>query len=339
MWGAAAVLLFILGITIGGIIFFKQQVGGALRALEEPEYREYSRYYAMIVEDADSVFWQEVYEGACQRAEEKGAFVELLNDVLVEQYTREELMHIAVESRVDGIIVQADESDELTACINEAVDAGIPVITVLRDNTAGKRQSFVGVGSYNLGREYGRQLVEWYLASNRDEAKVYVLMDTRMEDPSQNILYSGIQDAIDRRGAGEANIELEMYAVNNESRFSAEESIRDIFVSTEDMPDMIICMDELNTSCVYQAIVDHNRVGEVVLIGYFDSADILHAIEREVIYSTITIDTIQMGEYCVEALNELDEAGNVSEYFAVDIQLVNADNVKNYLEQEEADEQ
>ena len=163
--------------------------------------------------------------------------------------------------------------------------------------------------------------------------KVYVLMDTKAEDSSQNILYSGIQETISNLDIG-----LEMYAVNNESRFSVEESIRDLFMNTGEQPDIIICLDELNTSCVYQAVVDYNRVGEVGIIGYYDSEDILRAIERNVIYSTITVDTAQMGGYCVEALKELDESGNVSEYFAVDIHLVNAQNVDAYLEREEADE-
>ncbi|MBO5292225.1 MAG: substrate-binding domain-containing protein [Lachnospiraceae bacterium] len=330
---AAAILVFVLAVTVGGMVFFKQQVRRAAQALEETEYREYDRYYAMIVEDADSAFWQEVYEGACMQAEENNACVELLNDMLAEKYSREELMHIAVESQVDGIIVQADESERLTACIDEAVDKGIPVITVLGDNTAGKRQSFVGVGSYNLGREYGRQVLEMYQQREPVSGKVYVLMDTKAEDSSQNILYSGIQETISNLDIG-----LEMYAVNNESRFSVEESIRDLFMNTGEQPDIIICLDELNTSCVYQAVVDYNRVGEVGIIGYYDSEDILRAIERNVIYSTITVDTAQMGGYCVEALKELDESGNVSEYFAVDIHLVNAQNVDAYLEREEADE-
>ena len=329
--GAAAILAFVLLVTIGGMVFFKQQVRQATRALEETEYREYDRYYAMIVEDADSSFWQEVYAGACVQAEENNVCVELLNDTLEEEYSREELMHIAIESQVDGIIVQADEGEELTACIDEAVEKGIPVITVLGDNTSGHRQSFVGVGSYNLGREYGKQVIEIYRNKEPVSGKVYVLMDTKAEDSSQNILYSGIQETLEN-----LDISLEMYAVNNESRFSVEESIRDIFMNVEEQPDIIICLDELNTSCVYQAVVDYNRVGEVGIIGYYDSRDILRAIERKVIHSTITVDTAQMGSYCVEALSEFDEVGNVSEYFTVDVHLVNADNVAAYLEQEEA---
>lgn len=39
---------------------------------------------------------------------------------LSQDYTREELMQIAISSGVDGIIVTADESDEMTGLINKA---------------------------------------------------------------------------------------------------------------------------------------------------------------------------------------------------------------------------
>lgn len=350
----AGILVFILLVTFSGMIFFKQQIDKVSQSLEATEYREYSRYYVMIVEDAESDFWKAVYRGASAQAEQNDACVELFNDTFEEEYSREELMRIAIESRVDGIIIEADESAAMTACINDAVAAEIPVITVLGDNTTGTRKSFVGVGSYNLGREYGRQVLALCeeaqdkketgytgglpadAGESTENAKadysVYVLMDTNTENISQNILYYGIQETIEGLKSADFDIALEMYAVNNESRFAAEESIRDIFMDEQKLPDIIICLDELNTSCVYQAVVDYNRVGEVGVIGYYNSPDILRAIERKVVYSTITIDTAQMGGYCVEALNELYEYGNVSEYFAVDTQIVNEGNIGIYLE-------
>lgn len=340
--GAFGILAFTLAVTLGGMLFFWRQVGAATQALDETKYREYERYYVMIVDDADTPFWEEVYEGARERAEESNVCVERMGNGLPARYSREQLLHIAVESKVDGIIVQADESEEMTAQINEAVEAGIPVVTVLGDNTAGMRQSFVGVGSYNLGREYGRQLLELRRKAQdgqeSGECRVCVLMDMNAKDTSQNIVYSGIQETIESEGDSGETITLDMYAVSTESRFAAEESIRDIFIHAAQPPDVIICLNERNTSCVYQAVVDYNRVGEVSIIGYYDSEDILQAIEREVVYSTIVVDTAQMGEYCVEALNELYASGNVSEYFSVDTHLVNRDNVAAYLRQEDDDE-
>lgn len=122
-----------------------------------------------------------------------------------------------------------------------------------------------------------------------------------------------------------------MKVVDNENTFSAEESIRDIFMSSEVLPDIIICLDELSTACVYQAVVDYNKVGSIDIIGYYDAPAILRAIERKVVYSTISIDTRQMGRLCVEALNEYYELGNVSQYFSVDVAVISSNNIINYI--------
>ena len=112
--------------------------------------------------------------------------------------------------------------------------------------------------------------------------------------------------------------------------FDVEESIRKLFME-KTLPDVIICLDEISTSCVYQAVVDYNKVGEIDIIGYYDSESILRAIDRNVVRSTISIDTAEMGQYSVMALDEYRKNGYVSEYFSVDTNLITAENVKEYL--------
>lgn len=331
-----ALILFILAVTVGVIVFFNLRTGEMKRLLSSEEQEEFEKYYTMIVNDRSSEFWKSVYEGAREDGEETGAYVELLGSNLAKDYTREELMKIAISSGVDGIIVEADEGEEITALINLAVSRGIPVVTVLGDNTSGERQSFIGVGSYNLGREYGRQVIR---LCGREARNVLVLMSGNTNSTSQNVLYSGIQETIEKEMPADGRALLEMKAVDSKSAFSAEESIRDIFMSGEKLPDIILCLDERSTACVYQAVVDYNKVGQIDIIGYYDSPATLQAISRNVIYSTISIDTAQMGRYCVEALNEYNELGNVSEYFSVDVTVINANNIRKYLGGETADEQ
>lgn len=96
--------------------------------------------------------------------------------------------------------------------------------------------------------------------------------------------------------------------------------------------DVLICLDELSTTCAYQAVVDFNRVGQIDIIGYYDSEAILRGIERNVIHSTIALDTKELGEYSIEALEEYRETGHVSDYFGVDTDLITIENVRDYLE-------
>lgn len=315
---------FMLLITIGSMFFFRMQMDKASRLMEGASYESYESYYAMISSNHESALWRSIYQGAVEAAAKSGAYVEMLGSNLSTDYSRQDLMRIAIASGVDGIILEADESGDYTGLINEADAAGIPVVTVMGDDTTSNRKSFIGVNNYNLGREYGRQV----LLAGEDVQEVLVLISTSMPDTSQNIIFSGIQETLVE--AGRDDIRVYAAAIEGDNTFAVEESVRDVFL--EQSMDVLICLDELSTTCAYQAVVDFNRVGQIDIIGYYDSETILRGIERNVIHSTIALDTGEMGEYSIEALEEYRETGYVSDYFGVDTDLITIENVRDYLE-------
>lgn len=340
---------------------------------EESTGEVYDRYYMLITQDSKSAFWQSVYRGACERALADNVYVDWLGNDQFQNYSVEEQMQVAIASDVDGIIVTAGENEEMTALIDRAVSSGIPVVTLYGDNTQSARCSFVSVGSYNLGREYGRQALQiarerlvgttqeqvrvgWGVQSDvtgqagnivQDEdgtamemelvevgsvkrpIRVTILVNAYAGGLDQNILFSGIQETIEQE-RGETVIELSLQTVDDTNAFSVEESVRDLFMEG-DIPDILICLNELNTTCAYQAVVDYNKVGVVSILGYYVSDTILNAIDRNVIYATMYIDAPQMGGFCIDALQEYHELGYTSQYFTADISLISAENVADYL--------
>ena len=328
----------------------------------------------MITQEDQSGFWQSVYQGAYERALQENVYVDWLGKDSFRDYSVAEQMEIAIASGVDGIIVTASEAEELTALIDRADAAGIPVVTLYGDNTQSARCSFVGVGSYNLGREYGRQAlkimrerlvgaaetritiktpeepdgespviaaaggaemaVEPVEIGTADRpVRVTLLVNPFANSLDQNILYSGIQETIEQE-RGDTVVELSRQSVDDTNAFSVEESVRDIFMGG-DVPDILICLNELNTTCAYQAVVDYNKVGAVSILGHYVSNTILNAIDRGVIYATVDIDTSQMGGFCIDALQEYHDLGYTSQYFTADISLITRDNVDGYLRGEE----
>lgn len=325
---------FMILMTVGSMIYFKAQLAKSADAMKGMETEEYERHYVLITDEQNSSFWQSVYEGAKEEGEKNGTYVELLGSNLSTDYEQKQLMRIAIEAKVDGIILAANESGAVTALINEAVAEKIPVVTVLNDNTS-NRQSFVGIGSYNLGKDYGRQVCQ--IVEEKPEnsykngtCKVLILMDGEFQNTNDMLVLGGIQETIEQEYKGSVSIKCDSEYISQKGNFAAEEAIRDIFMKFQ-LPDIIICLNELNTTCVYQAMVDYNKVGDIDIIGYYNSASILKAIERDVIYSTLTIDTKQMGRYCVDALDEYIEMGYVSDYIPVDTYLINSENVAEYL--------
>lgn len=330
-----AVLISIVAICVC-IFMFLSYIRGFREVADADSY---DKYYVMITKDRKSSFWQSVYQGAYRRGLEENVYVDLLGENLSENYSREDLMRIAISSGVDGIFVESDESGELTELIDEAVDRDIPVVTLYGDNTHSKRCSFVGVGSYNLGREYGRQVLKIARENTWENRviRVAIVMNAYAMDTGQNIISSGIQDAIEQEKTEATDFSVSYITVDDTNTFSVEESIRDIFME-ERLPDIIICLNELNTTCVYQAVVDYNQVGQISILGYYDSDTIINAIDRNVVNATISIDTEQMGGFCVEALTEYYLLGNTSQYFTADVTLIDKSNVAQYLEGGDEDE-
>lgn len=313
--------------ALGGIVVFRLYLNSFT---QEHIGEQYEQYYVMITGDENATFSSAVYEGVIKAGKEHDIYIDMLGEHFPGDYSREDLMRIAIASGVDGIIVTADESPELSNLINEASDSGIPVVTLYGDNTQSNRCSFVGVGGYNMGKEYGEQVLS--LVRERPEltsVNVAVLVNANALDSAQNIICSGIQETFDKTERIGNKIEMTLVSVDATNPFSAEEAIRDIFME-ETIPDVIICLNELHTICVYQAVVDYNKVGEVAILGYYDSETIIKGIERGVIKATIAVDAEQMGNYCVDALREYNEFGYTSQYFTTDITLIDKKNVSAY---------
>lgn len=295
-------------------------------------YDIYNRHYVMITGGEDSDFWDQVYESALEEGKQRGVYVERFGADLAVRYDRNELLKLAIQASVDGIIVPGDEDEKTVALLDEAVDGGIPIVTVLRDSTGSRRQCFVGTNSYNLGQEYGRQILE--LLGEKDSAKILVLVDESRMDTSQNLILLGIRETLERE-LGEGHfVDVETAPVDNTRSFSSEESIRDIFLSAEELPDILVCLNEVYTRCAYQAAVDYNKVGTVQMLGFYDSDTILEAVSKNIIYSTVALDTQQMGKLCVQALDEYVETGYTNGYMAVDTRLIKAKEAEKLLNKE-----
>ena len=333
----ALLLMLLTGMTLC-LVVFRQRVH-KWNGSEEGAYEIYDRHYVMITGREDSDFWDRVYESALAEGKKRSVYVERFGEDLAVEYGRNELLRLAMQASVDGIIVPGDEEEETIALLQEVVEQGIPVVNVLQDSTGSIRQCFVGNNSYNLGQDYGRQILE-LLAEEKDTeevgaavkepVRVLVLVDENRMDTSQNLVLLGIRETLENAGVDADRVSVETSLVDNSRGFSSEESIRDIFLDAGKLPDILVCLSAVHTRCAYQAAVDYNKVGIVQMLGYYDSDAILEAVSKNILRSTIALDTEQMGRLCVQALDEYVRTGN--NYMAVDTRLITAEEAGRLVE-------
>ena len=319
--------LVLIVLTISIILYFNKQ-SRVVHLLDNQHYSIFEKHYAFITEDFQNQFWDQVYESAKNQGKDLGIYVERFGENLAVDFSKEELMNMAIASKVDGILLEADQSEEIKELIKTATEQGIPVVTMMTDCYGSDRKSFIGLGSYNLGREYGRQIVR---SANSNTKRVMILMDAETDTNNQTILFSGISETLSNEG-NHLNLSLETKLIRDNGNFSAEEAIRDIFMEGIQLPDIIICLDENHTISTYQALIDYNLVGQVSLIGYYTSETILNAIDKNIVDATIAIDTTQIGMSAVLALDEYSRTGHVNDFVTLDVSTVTIRNVERYLE-------
>lgn len=324
-----AVFLVILAVLF---LFYQkasESMGAASRSGET-----YDAHYVLISEDESDPLWEDIHKGARETGREGNrAYVEYLRKNLEQQYTVEQQLQIAIASGVDGIIVDGSDAEEEVELIHEAVEKGIPVVTALNDSALSARQCFVGVSNYDLGKQYGEKALE-ILREKKEAVRVCVLMDTGSMDTAKNTAFLGIKETIEAENL-DREIEIRAVGVQGDNAFASEETIRNLIINKKGLPDIVICLSARDTICAYQALVDYYKVGMVEILGYHDSMEILEAVEKNIIYSTLVVDGEEIGRLCVESLEEFRETGYTNGYSTVDVACVDKENAKIWIQQEE----
>ena len=285
-------IIVLIVLTVYSMVLLRHQVS-SYETLTNDKLQDYDGIYVLITGENDPNMWDSVYLKMKEYAGQSNIYVDRLGSNLSVKYSKSDLIRIAIDSKVDGIILEPDSSQETIDLISEADAAGIPVVTVSKDAPSAPHKSFIGISNYNLGNEYGTLITDASLDVIRKrtkegdgldtEVEVLVLMDSDDEDLSQNILYNAISEAVEKESHDDYKISISTAVVASENEFTAEESIRDILKNSDELPDVIVCLDDINTRNVYQTILNFNEVGDTTIIGYYDSETILKAIERNAV--------------------------------------------------------
>ena len=207
---------------------------------------------------------------------------------------------------MDGIILEGDDSEETKELIRKAEDAGVPVVTILSDCEGSERKSFIGLNQYTLGTEYGNTLTE--ISTDKYPMSVLILKNGNSDD----FIIQAIQKQLTGRFVAISSKE-----VDTSSQFTSEENIMKTLDELNKMPDVIICLNDKITESAIQSIVEKNLVGKTRILGYYDSETIRKAIEKGSVYATFTIDTKTLAIQSVNALNEFNNTGHVSDFYTI----------------------
>ena len=327
---AGCTVAFMFLTTIISFVMYKQRMSEANNLLQEAKYSQYDSYVVLIASNDKSDFWQNVYLSASEYGKENGVYVDMISDNVDVNYSKAELLEMAIESDCDGIMLEGDDDPAIIALLTKAYSAHIPVITLETDVASESRVSFVGVNNYTIANLYASAIKENLVKQKH----VMVIANSTYDDNSLNTFVNNIQESLSSEELPNGPLEFDIRKIESNDAFATEEYIQNLFHNNEIQP-VVICLDELSTESFYQAMIDYNKVGQILLFGNYESQSIYTGIKQGVIKSTVTMNASSMGQAAAKAFIEYRQTGHVSDYINVDPEIINQDNIAEYLEEVE----
>ncbi|MDF2840099.1 MAG: sugar transporter substrate-binding protein [Clostridia bacterium] len=310
-----AILIMTLLIVFASLILFWLQKEDIKTYISKPQYHFY-----FIAQNSVDPFWNEVMKGVEKSGKDHNVVVEF--NVPRFNNPEEELkfMDIAVISKVDGIITHVPNGIDYTAAIDKAYDKGIPVVTVENDDSESKRYAFVGTNSFELGKEAARLLIE----ATKGKANVAVISNSDLEEDSieHNLKMNGFLSIL--KNYPEINI-VDSYT-SRMGILSAEEITQNIIESKEEI-NAIFTFSSADTLGSAQLIVDRNKVGSIILVGYGNSEEIIRYIDKEIIYGTVASDPYKMGYESVKTLIDVKNGNSAPTFIDTEVKILTKRNI------------
>lgn len=289
---------------------------------QEPMYR-----FMVILDGSDTSYAKEFEEGVAKAAGDYKVAYEIWKfdggdkeESIIKQFD------IAIESGVDGIVLQAFSDGRFDELLAKSNAREIPVVTVNKDIVSQEKVTFISYNDYAIGNRIGALLADFFEVEDIHEGTIVIMQDN-LDDGKY--LGSGIQQKI----SDSFEVIPEINEDTGDNALSAEGQTGQILRKYDKLV-AIITSNGDETLGVIQALINRNRINDIAVIGNDDNPEILEFIRRETIPATIVTDNERLGYDGIVNLVEHNNGQFVSQYKDIRVNIVDGDNVHLYLDKE-----
>lgn len=265
---------------------------------ENPKY-----HFSLIINTRDDEYWQSFKEGVFEAGKVHNAAIEynpISGPDSIDKTV--EYVNIANKSRVDGIIVNGENSPEYSDAIISAAKSGIYIVVGLAESIDSNRLSYVGNNFYDYGVKAAKLISQ---ASDKGPPinLAVILSDASRSETDKtlmsqsDIMLNGITSVIE----SEKKINLLCTLYKNSDLLGAEDLTRSILTEHTDV-DVIFCTNAKDTAAAARVIVERNLVGEVVIVGTGITDEIRYYIKKGIIFGVMDRNGYNAGYKSVEIL-------------------------------------
>ena len=274
-------------------------------------------HFALIVNDDDEEFWSEIIAGAKDAANHNKV---VLETIVVSSYNEVlNNINMVTLAKVDGILANVIPTSEFRIEIDKAIAFQIPVITLVTDNNRSHRNSFIGTNNFILGKKAGELLGD----KNKNLNLGVIIHKSDLENNySKNVILSGLREALSKH----RNSKIVEVTNSNIKHISAKQETSRLI---ENYPELnaIFCTNPTDGLGAALAIIDKNKVGDILLITLDYNQDIIDYIKKGVIQGAIARNSYQIGYRGVENMIIYKEERRIDQNILIEPTVINQENV------------
>ncbi len=278
--------------------------------------------FALVQINQQALFFNQMNEGAQKAADEAGVNLVIFN-ANNDPAAQNSAIETYIQQGVDGLAVVAIDVNGIMPAVQQAADAGIPVVAIDAILPEGPQKAQIGVDNAKAGADMGAFFLDYVNANSDGNAKIGIV--GALNSFIQNVRQEGFEEAIkDSDGIEMAGV-VDGQNIQDNALAAAE----NLITANPDMT-AIYATGEPALMGAVAAVESQGRQDSVKIFGWDLTAQVIAGIDAGYVAGVIQQDPGLMGAAAVDALKTLSEGGSVEASISVPVEIVTQENVEPY---------
>jgi ribose transport system substrate-binding protein len=250
--------------------------------------------YIFISTNIKIPYWQSAAAGFSQAGQQLSVGYAFQGPDTYDPSAEREALASAIQKKPAGILISAADPNLVKDSIDQAIAAGIPVITVDSDAPASKRLFFIGTNNYQAGLAGGKRLVQEL------KGRGNVAIFTMPSQPNLNERLHGYKDALEGSQIKLAHI----VDIKGDPRIAFDSATQFLANDKKEHIDGFVSLEALSGKEIAN-VLTNNGIKDRTIIAMDSDLDTLDWIQKGVIAATIAQKPYTMAYVGLQMLDSL----------------------------------
>ncbi len=282
----------------------------------------YAQTIALVQINQQALFFNEMNRGAEEAAKAAGAELVIFN-ANNDAPAQNDAIETYIEQKVAALIVVAIDTNGIMSAVQQAADAGIPVIAVDAVLPDGPQVAQVGVNNYGAGEMIGKTMLDFVAQEMGDKAQLGIV--GALNSTIQNIRQQGFEETIKSNAAIEVLGVVDGQNVQDNAMTAAE----NLFTANPAM-NAVYATGEPALIGAVAAVKSQGLEEQIKVFGWDLTSHSIEGIDEGFVVGVVQQSPHGMGKSAVEAALTVIGGGSVEKVIDVPVSIVTKENVDQF---------